>query len=140
MEDLERGCGLSTVEIAKRKTPEEHLHKFLTHHEIERLRFDMRAKLCGGSRVERPRKRPWCNKHARVSPRYEAGVVVEHERYRNDGLRRSMACQTLMSLSQRSKLTFTTLIVIDLRQYAARAFRHPKGPYGGAIVIYWGRP
>ena len=31
----------------------------------------------------------------------------------------SMACQTLMSLSQRGKLTITALIVIDLRQYAA---------------------
>ena len=116
---LERGCGLSAVEIAKRKTPEEHLHKFLTHHEIERLRFDLRAKLCDGSTVERPRKGPWCNKHSRVSPHYEAGAVVEHERYRNDGLRLSQACQTLMSLSQRSKLTITTLIVIDLRQFAA---------------------
>ena len=137
---LERGCGLSTVEIAKRKTPEEHLHKFLTHHEIERLRFDLRAKLCGGSRVERPRKGPWCNKRARVSPRYEAGAVVEHERYRNDGLRLSNGVPDAYEPKPTKQADLHTLIVIDLRQCAETAFRNRRGPYGGAIVISWGRP
>jgi RNA polymerase sigma factor (sigma-70 family) len=138
---LARGCGLSTVESAKRKAPEEHLHKFLTHHEIERLRFDMRAKLCGGSRVERPRKGPWCNKHARVSPRYEAGVVVEHERYRNDALR-LLNCVPDAYEPKPTKQADLHHAHCD-RLAATRGnepFRRWKGPFGGAIIIYWGRP
>ena len=138
---LERGCGLSAVEIAKRKTPEEHLHKLLTHHEIERLRFDLRAKLCGGSRVERPRKGPWCNKHARVSPHYEAGVVVEHERYRNDGLR---LLNGVPDAYEPKPTKQAELHYAHCDRLAAirgnKPFRRWKGPYGGAIVISWGRP
>ena len=138
---LERGCGLSAVEIAKRKTPEEHLHKFLTHHEIERLRFDLRAKLCGGSRVERPRKGPWCNKHARVSPRYEAGVVVEHERYRNDGLRLLNGVPDAYEPKPTKQADHHHAHCDRLAAIRGnKPFRRWKGPYGGAIVISWGRP
>ena len=138
---LERECGLSAVEIAKRKTPGEHLHKLLTHQEIERLHFDLRAKLCGGSRVERPRKGPWCNKHARVSPRYEPGAVVEHERYRSDGLRLFNGVADAYEPKPTRQADHhhahcDRLAVIR----GNKPFRRWKGPYGGAIVISWGRP
>jgi RNA polymerase sigma factor (sigma-70 family) len=138
---LERGCGLTTVEIAKRKTPEEHLHRFLTHHEIERLHFDLRAKLCGGSRVERPRKGPWCNKHARVSPRYEAGAVVEHERYRNDGLRLSNGVPDAYEPKPTKQADLHHAHCDRLAVMRGNGpLRNPRGPHGGAIIFSWGRP
>jgi RNA polymerase sigma factor (sigma-70 family) len=57
---LQKNCGLAAVENARRKTPKEHLHKFLTHHQLERFRFDIRAKLCGEIEIKRPSKGPWC--------------------------------------------------------------------------------
>ena len=138
---LESRCGLSAVEIANRKTPEEHLHKFLTHHEIERLRFDLRAKLSDDSTVERPRKGPWCNKHARVSPHYEAGVVLEHERHRNDGLRLLTGVPDAYEPKPTKQADHHHAHCDRLAAIRGnKPFRRWKGPYGGAIVISWGRP
>ena len=44
------------VERARQKTPDEQLHKFLDHHQLERFRISMRAKLDGDVEVKRPRK------------------------------------------------------------------------------------
>jgi RNA polymerase sigma factor (sigma-70 family) len=70
------------IERAKQKTPDEHLHKFLTHHQLERFRFDMRAKLCGGTKVNRPRKGPWCWA-SEPKPKPETGTV--HVKRRTGG-------------------------------------------------------
>jgi RNA polymerase sigma factor (sigma-70 family) len=94
---LRETCGSNAVEIAERKTPEQHLHKFLTHHQLERFRFYCRAKLCSGTKVKKPRKGSWCNA-APIRCEREPVIFVApsrlhirhpkfcFERHRNEGL------------------------------------------------------
>jgi len=94
---LEQKCGLGAVEIA-RQTSDEHLEKFfLSHHQFQRFRFDMRAKLSEENRIKRDGR--WCSLERLgetstlefdncVSRRLALGQVVESDRQPNDGLRR----------------------------------------------------
>jgi RNA polymerase sigma factor (sigma-70 family) len=135
------------VERAKQKTSEEHLHKFLTHHLLERFRFDMRAKLCGGTKVNRPRKGSWCRR-ALVSPGPKRdtrrGVII---RFPVERTRRSKGFCDREPPKHVYHEPETSRKIVHHRVHASRlaasrggkSIRNARGPYGGPIIHQGGR-
>ena len=143
---LKENCANDAVERAQEPTPEEHLDKFLTHHQQERFRFDKRPKIRGGTKVKKPPKKCPPNKAAYLrqpQPRpVQTWRAVELDRHRNEGLRQLNGVPDSYKPKELSKQ------LDHHRQHASRLaalrgnvpLRNPKGPYGGPVIHSWGRP
>jgi RNA polymerase sigma factor (sigma-70 family) len=144
---LKENCANDAVERAQEPTPEEHLDKFLTHHQLEQFRLDKRPKLRGGTKVKkRPPKKCPPNKAAYLRqppPRpVQTGRGVELDRHRNEGLRQLNGVPDSYQPKELSKQLH------HHRQHAPMLaalrgnvpLRNPKGPCGGPVSHSWGHP